>query len=31
MASSKGLNEVVIDCYVEVPNATIFKGLNAMM
>ena len=24
MASSKGLNEVVIDCYVGGPNATIF-------
>ena len=31
MISSKSLNEIVIDCYVEDPNATIFKGLNDMV
>ena len=31
MAISENLNEVIIDCYVESANATIFKDLNVIM
>ena len=31
MASSENLNEVIINCYVENPNVTIFKDLNAII